>query len=43
MDLAEWLESLGRGAVMCRRRSSDVDSKVLPELMADDLIGIIAP
>jgi hypothetical protein len=42
-DLAEWLKSLGLGRYVPTFRSNDVDSKVLPELMADNLTGIIAP
>ena len=43
IDLAEWLKSLGLGRYVPTLRSNDVNSKVLPELMADDLVGSTAP
>jgi hypothetical protein len=42
MDIAEWPKSWALGRYVPAVRSNDVDSGALPELMADDLIGIIA-
>jgi class 3 adenylate cyclase/predicted ATPase len=40
MDLAEWLRGLGLERYEAAFRDNDVDAEVLPELTADDLIGL---
>jgi class 3 adenylate cyclase len=40
MDVAEWLRGLGLEQYAPAFRENDVDAEVLPELTADDLIGI---
>jgi class 3 adenylate cyclase len=40
MDVAAWLQSLGLERYASAFRDNDVDAKVLPELTADDLIGL---
>jgi hypothetical protein len=40
MDVAAWLQSLGLERYASAFRHNDVDAEVLPELTADDLIGL---
>ena len=40
MDVAAWLQSLGLERYVSAFRDNDVDAEVLPELTADDLIGL---
>jgi class 3 adenylate cyclase/predicted ATPase len=40
MDVAAWLHSLGLERYASAFRDNDVDAEVLPELTADDLIGL---
>src|SRR6516164_6948314 len=40
MDLATWLRGLGLEQYAPAFRANDVDGEVLPELTADDLIGL---
>jgi hypothetical protein len=40
MDAAAWLQSLGLERYASAFRDNDVDAEVLPELTADDLIGL---
>jgi class 3 adenylate cyclase/predicted ATPase len=40
MDVAVWLQSLGLERYASAFRDNDVDAEVLPELTADDLIGL---
>ena len=40
MDLAAWLRGLGLEQYAPAFRANDVDGEVLPELTADDLIGL---
>src|SRR5215831_17653194 len=40
MDVAEWLRRLGLEHYASAFRDNDVDAEVLPELTADDLIGL---
>ena len=40
MDVAAWLQSLGLEHYVSAFRDNDVDAEVLPELTADDLIGL---
>ena len=41
MDVAAWLQSLGLERYVSAFRDNDVDAEVLPELTADDLIGLV--
>ena len=40
MDIGIWLRGLGLGRYEAAFRDNDVDAEVLPELTADDLIGL---
>ena len=40
MDVAAWLRALGLERYAPAFRDNDVDGEVLPELTADDLIGL---
>src|SRR5438552_3543948 len=40
MDVAEWLRGLGLEQYMPAFAANDIDGEVLPELTADDLIGL---
>ena len=40
MDVAAWLRGLGLEQYASAFRANDVDGEVLPELTADDLIGL---
>src|SRR6516164_6465868 len=40
MDVAAWLRGLGLEQYVPAFRANDVDGEVLPELTADDLIGL---
>jgi hypothetical protein len=40
MDVAAWLRGLGLARYVPAFRDNDIDADVLPELTADDLIGI---
>jgi class 3 adenylate cyclase len=40
MDLAEWLHGLGLEQYLPAFRDNDIDGEVLPQLTADDLIGL---
>src|SRR5437660_11311167 len=40
MDIADWLHRLGLERYAQAFRDNDVDAEVLPELTADDLIGL---
>jgi len=40
MDVGAWLRGLGLEQYAPAFRANDVDSEVLPELTADDLIGL---
>ena len=40
MDIAAWLRGLGLEQYASAFRDNDVDGEVLPELTADDLIGL---
>jgi SAM domain (Sterile alpha motif) len=40
MDVAEWLRGLGLTQYESAFRANDVDAEVLPELTAEDLIGL---
>ena len=40
MDVGAWLRGLGLGQYEPTFRDNDVDAEVLPELTADDLIGL---
>ena len=40
MEVAAWLRGLGLGQYAPAFRDNDVDSEVLPQLTADDLISI---
>jgi hypothetical protein len=40
MDVAEWLHGLGLGHYAPAFAANDIDDEVLPELTADDLIGL---
>jgi hypothetical protein len=40
MDISAWLRSLGLERYEAAFRDNEVDSDVLPELTADDLIGL---
>ena len=40
MDVAAWLRGLGLEQYAPAFRANDVDGEVLPELTADDLIGL---
>ena len=40
MDVADWLSGLGLGQYMPAFAANDIDGEVLPELTADDLIGL---
>ncbi len=40
MDVAAWLRGLGLEQYAPAFRDNDVDGEVLPELTADDLIGL---
>src|SRR3954463_6613060 len=40
MDVGTWLRGLGLGQYEQTFRDNDVDAEVLPELTADDLIGL---
>ncbi|HKM73172.1 MAG TPA: SAM domain-containing protein [Pseudomonadota bacterium] len=40
MDVAEWLRGLGLEQYAPAFAANDIDAGVLPELMADDLVGL---
>jgi hypothetical protein len=40
LDIGTWLRGLGLGQYEAAFRDNDVDDEVLPELTADDLIGL---
>jgi hypothetical protein len=40
MDIAAWLQSLGLERYASSFRDNDIDAGVLPDLTADDLIGL---
>jgi class 3 adenylate cyclase len=40
VDVAEWLSGLGLGQYAPAFAANDIDGEILPELTADDLIGL---
>src|SRR4029077_2348365 len=40
IDVADWLSGLGLGNYAPAFAANDIDSEILPELTADDLIGL---